>query len=159
MNIPLGAVCFSVERRGSLCLLVAGKGGSLYRLGGKEAAIYHPCAAPCCLLRIAFLSRLAIHILIKLFKMTRNPCFCMLHLMETSIAGCFPLTVKLSKQIYSWKTHYCSLWAPAGSTFDFPVWPCSHCRTTLALLQCSLIPIWETKMYWHCSCATHNHIL
>lgn len=26
MNIPLGAVCFSVERRGNLCLFVAGEG-------------------------------------------------------------------------------------------------------------------------------------
>lgn len=132
---------------------------SLNRLGGKEVAIYHPHAVSCCLLTIYFLSRFAIHILIKLFKITRNPQFCMLHLMETSIADCFPLTVRLSKQIWSWKTHYCSLWAPAGSMFDFSVWPCSHSRTTMALLQYSLILSWETKMYWHCSHATHNHIL
>lgn len=40
MNIPLGAVCFSIERQGSFCLLVAGKGSNLYRLSGREVAVY-----------------------------------------------------------------------------------------------------------------------
>lgn len=41
----------------------------MYRLGGKEVPIYHPCTVPCCLLRISFFfSRFAIHILIKLFS-------------------------------------------------------------------------------------------
>jgi len=78
-----------MERRGSLCLLVGGKGGSFYRLGGKEAALYQPLTVSYCLLRISFLSRFTIHILIKLLKVTRNPQFCMLHLMETSVADCF----------------------------------------------------------------------
>lgn len=99
MNVPLGAVCFSVERRGNLCLFVAGEGGSLYRLGGKEAAICHPCTVSCWLLRISFLSRFAIRILIELFKRAGNSQFYVLHLVETSMVDCFPLTVRLSKQI------------------------------------------------------------
>lgn len=36
-----------------------------------KGSSYHPCTVFCCLLRISFLSRFAIHILIKLFKMRK----------------------------------------------------------------------------------------